>query len=247
MAGRAHEVRAGMPFLLLTALFVAALVTCNLIANKFVAVDLGFLGFGEPFIVSAGILPYPMTFLVTDLLSEVYGRRKANQVVVAGFAASLFVLLMLWLGHQFPAIESTIVDDETYARVFRNAWRVIGASMVAYLTAQFVDIRMFHFWKDLTNGRHLWLRNNFSTWASQLVDTALVVSVLFVHVEDPVTGEFGTDWADVGRKIRDGWLFKVLCAAADTPLFYVGVWLFERHLPAEGRPMPVHLLPDDTA
>ena len=80
-------------YLVLAGVFIASLVTCNLIANKFVTVDLGF----KVFIVSAGILPYPFTFLVTDLISELYGQKKANLVVFAGFVASMFVLLFLWL------------------------------------------------------------------------------------------------------------------------------------------------------
>ena len=154
-------------YIFLSAIFIASLVTCNLIANKFVTVDLGF----KVFIVSAGILPYPLTFLVTDLISELYGQKKANLVVFSGFVASMFVLLFLWLGGQFNAIPSSIVNDDIYNSVFQNAWRIIAASMIAYLFAQFIDVRIFHFWKKLTNGKHLWLRNNGSTIASQLVDT----------------------------------------------------------------------------
>ncbi|MGE0144950.1 MAG: queuosine precursor transporter [Planctomycetota bacterium] len=203
------------PFVVLTALFVAALVSCNLVANKFVSVDLGF----KVFTVSAGILPYPITFLVTDILSEIYGRRRANQVVLAGFAASLFVLLVLALGGSFAAIEGSPVDDSTFDRVFQNAWRVIAASMIAYLVAQFVDVWLYHFWKRLTRGRHLWLRNNASTICSQLLDTTLVVGVLFLGVLDGAT---------IGRYILDGWLFKALCALLDTPLMYAAVAWFGR-------------------
>ena len=163
-------------YVILAGIFIASLVTCNLIANKFVTVDLGF----KIFIVSAGILPYPLTFLVTDLISELYGQRKANLVVFAGFIASMFVLLFLWLGSQFDAIPSSIVNDLTYNSVFQNAWRLIAASMVAYLFAQFIDVRIFHFWKKLTNGKHLWLRNNGSTVASQL-------AVSYTHLTLPTT------------------------------------------------------------
>lgn len=201
-------------FLLLVALFVAALVTCNLIANKWVSVDLGFLGFAEPFQVSAGILPYPVTFLITDILSEVYGRKRANQVVVSGFFASVFVVFILWLGDSFAAVATSPVSDGVYAQAFRNAPRVIAASMTAYLVAQLVDIRVFHFWKRKTRGRHLWLRNNASTMFSQFVDTTLVVYVLFYGNQS-----HGTMWG----YIVDGWLFKVMFAAADTPLAYLAI------------------------
>ena len=192
-------------YLILAGIFIASLVTCNLIANKFVTVDLGF----KVFIVSAGILPYPFTFLVTDLISELYGQKKANLVVFAGFIASMFVLLFLWLGGQFNAIPDSLVTDQTYDSVFRNAWRIIAASMTAYLFAQFVDVRIFHFWKKLTNGKHLWLRNNASTVASQLLDTILVIFILFF-------GVWGTD--QIISAIIDGWLFKMLMALVDTPI-----------------------------
>ena len=194
-------------YIFLCAIFISSLVTCNLIANKFVTVDLGF----KVFIVSAGILPYPLTFLVTDLISELYGQKKANIVVFSGFVASMFVLLFLWLGGQFNAIPESIVNDDTYNKVFQNAWRIIAASMIAYLFAQFIDVRIFHFWKRLTNGKHLWLRNNGSTIASQLVDTTLVVMILFVGVWEP---------RNIISAIIDGWLFKMLMAAIDTPIIY---------------------------
>ena len=194
-------------FIILSGIFVASLVTCNLIANKFVTVDLGF----KVFIVSAGILPYPLTFLVTDLISELYGQKKANLVVFSGLVASIFVLIFLWLGGMFNAIPDSVVDDVTYNSVFRNAWRLIAASMVAYLVAQFIDVRIFHFWKRLTNGKHLWLRNNASTIASQLVDTTLVICILFIGV-----------WSSnqIFSAIIDGWLFKMLMACIDTPIIY---------------------------
>ena len=118
-------------YIFLSAIFIASLVTCNLIANKFVTVDLGF----KVFIVSAGILPYPLTFLVTDLISELYGQKKANLVVFSGFVASMFVLLFLWLGGQFNAIPSSIVNDDIYNSVFQNAWRIIAAVSYTHLRA----------------------------------------------------------------------------------------------------------------
>ena len=201
-------------YIFLCAIFISSLVTCNLIANKFVTVDLGF----KVFIVSAGILPYPLTFLVTDLISELYGQKKANIVVFSGFVASMFVLLFLWLGGQFNAIPDSIVNDNTYNKVFQNAWRIIAASMIAYLFAQFIDVRIFHFWKRLTNGKHLWLRNNGSTIASQLVDTTLVVMILFIGVWEP---------SNIISAIIDGWLFKMLMAAIDTPIIYGIIYLLK--------------------
>lgn len=203
-------------YLLLAGLFIAALVTCNLIANKFITIDLGF----KTFIISAGVLPYPITFLITDILSEIYGRRKTNAVVWTGFAASLFVLFILFLGNQFSAISDSPVNDSIYSTVFSNSWRVISASMIAYLSAQMIDVRIYHFWKKLTQGKYLWLRNNGSTLFSQLVDTTLVVAVLFYGVKPE---------NELIELIIDGWLFKALMALFDTPIFYVLVFTLKKH------------------
>ena len=111
------------------------------------------------------------------------------------------------------------VNDVAYNTVFQNAWRVILASMIAYLCAQFLDVRLFHFWKNLTKGKHLWLRNNASTIGSQLVDTILVICVLFAGV-----------WpsGQIMSAIFDGWLFKMLCALVDTPIIYGVLYLLRK-------------------
>ncbi len=198
-------------FLLLAALFIASLVCCNLIANKFVHVDLGF----KTFILSAGVLPYPITFLITDILSEIYGQRKTNLVVISGFFASMLIIFFLYLGASFAAIEGSPLNDAMYNAAFGNTWKIIGASMVAYLCAQLVDVRLFHFWKRLTKGKMLWLRNNASTIVSQLVDTTLVVSIIFVGIKPN---------AEIAAMVLDGWLFKALVALFDTPFLYAATW-----------------------
>jgi len=206
-------------YLFLASLFIAALVTCNIIANKFVSVDIWLLGYWKTFTISVGILPYPLTFLITDILSEVYGRRRTKEVVFAGFGVSIFVLFILWLGHVFPAIPNSPVQDASYDNVFQNSWRVMSASMIAYLAAQFLDVRLFHFWKAKTKGKMLWVRNNFSTVTSQFLDTFLVVSIIFV-------GSLSVE--TIGGYILDGWLFKVIFALIDTLFIYLAMWGFRK-------------------
>jgi hypothetical protein len=205
-------------YVFLGGLFIAFLVVCNLIANKFVSVQT-FLR-KDPFILSAGILPYPVTFLITDLLSEFYGRKQTGVVIFTGFIASILIIGILNLGSIFPSIEESPVNNETYAIVFGNSWRVIGASMTAYIIAQMVDVKLYDFWKKVTHGKMLWLRNNGSTIFSQLVDTILVVLVLFVGVKSST---------QIISIIMDGWLFKVICALIDTPIIYVSVFLIRRY------------------
>lgn len=208
-------------YLILAGLFIAALVACNLIFQKFFYWQpLGFLASDDPegwrnftFQISVGIIPYPITFLITDLISELFGRKRANQVVLAGLAASVFVFLIVLLAELAPATDFSPVNDETFTRVFGRTGLAIGASMTAYLIAQFVDIRIFHFWKQLTKGRHLWLRNNFSTILSQLVDTTTVLLLL--------CSVGAIKWALFTTLLWNGFLFKVLVAALDTPFFYL--------------------------
>ena len=169
-------------YLYLAALFITSLVVSNLIFQKFFywyPFDMEI--FGEPlFKISVGLLPYPLTFLITDAISEIYGKKKANQVVIAGIFASFFSLGIIYISQKVPALETSPVSDETFNNVFGNARLAVLASMLSYLFAQFVDIQLYHFWKKLTKGKHLWLRNNFSTFASQFVDTFSVITLLCV-------------------------------------------------------------------
>ena len=121
------------------------------------------------FELSVGILPYPVTFLITDIISEIYGKKRANQVVVVGIFASLFSLLIVLISNAVPATPWSPVDDGLFTTVFGQTAIAVTASMMAYLFAQFIDIQIYHFWKRLTKGRHLWLRNNGSTFSSHVI------------------------------------------------------------------------------
>lgn len=200
-------------YLILGGIFIASLVSANLIFQKFFT----WTPFGlYTFELSVGILPYPVTFLVTDLISELYGKKKADQVVLSGLVASVFVLGVVMLANVVPQTSWSPVGNETFTKVFGLFGPAVFASMVAYLAAQFVDIRVFHFWKRLTRGKHLWLRNNCSTVVSQLVDTSAVLALLcWAGV---------IDWVRFWPLLANGFLFKVLVALFDTPLFYLGVW-----------------------
>ena len=162
-------------YLILASLFITSLVVSNLIFQKFFYWN----PFGLfRFEISVGILPYPITFLITDIISEIYGKKKANQVVMVGIFASFFSMIIIYIADIVPAIDASPVDNEIFTKVFGLSPLAVLASMLAYLFAQFIDIRIFHFWKDLTKGKHLWLRNNFSTFTSQFIDTATVLLLL---------------------------------------------------------------------
>ena len=209
-------------YLYLAALFITSLVVSNLIFQKFFywyPFDGKIFG-SRLFELSVGILPYPITFLITDLISEIYGKIAANRVVTAGIFASFFSIGILLIADYVPAMESSPVDNATFTQVFSLSPLAVLASMIAYLLAQFVDIRIYHFWKKLTNGKMLWLRNNFSTFASQFLDTFSVVCLLSVFGVLPWDLFFGL--------VLSGFIFKVIVALLDTPLLYLLVWMFKK-------------------
>ena len=209
-------------YMLLGALFITSLVVSNLIFKKFFYwYPFDFEIFGTKlFEISVGILPYPITFLITDLISEIYGKKKANQVVVTGIFASLFSMLIVYTANVVPATDWSPVKDQMYTTVFGSTAIAVMASMMAYLFAQFIDIQIYHFWKRLTKGKHLWLRNNCSTFLSQFVDTFTVLFLLCSFGE--------IEWSLFIGLLIAGFLFKVMIAALDTPLLYLGVYLFRK-------------------
>lgn len=204
-------------YLILGALFISSLVVSNLIFQKFFYWD--FFGI-YTFEISVGILPYPITFLITDIISEVYGKRKANQVVTAGIFASFFSMLIVYVAGNVPATEWSPINNALFNTVFGATAIAVLASMMAYLLAQYIDIQIFHFWKRLTKGKHLWLRNNFSTFLSQFVDTFTVLFLLC---------SFGKiSWSLFSVLLASGFLFKVMVAALDTPFLYAAVYALRK-------------------
>lgn len=209
-------------YMLLGALFITSLVVSNLIFQKFFywyPFNIEIFG-SKLFEISVGILPYPITFLITDLISEIYGKKRANQVVVAGIFASFFSLLIVYMASVVPATTWSPVNNGMFSTVFGNTILAVFASMMAYLLAQFIDIKIYHFWKQLTKGKHLWLRNNFSTFLSQFIDTFTVVGLLCLfHI---------IEWDKFLGLLISGFLFKVLIAFIDTPFLYLGVYIFRK-------------------
>ena len=209
-------------YLILASLFIASLVASNLIFQKFFywyPFNINLFGV-KLFEVSVGLLPYPITFLITDILSEIYGKKKANQVVFAGIFASVFSLLIVYVSIKVPATPWSTVKNEMFSTVFGGTPLAVVASMLAYLFAQFIDIRVYHFWKKLTKGKHLWLRNNFSTFTSQFIDTLTVLLLLC---------SFNIiSWDKFYGLLISGVLFKIIIAAIDTPVLYGIVYLFRR-------------------
>lgn len=217
------KIQANNFYLILAGMFIAALVTSNLIFQKFFSWN----AFGiYTFEISVGIIPYPVTFLVTDIISELYGKKRANRVVMAGLFASIFTLLIVFVADFSQATSWSPVTDSEFHHVFGVTFIGVGASMAAYLAAQFIDVQLFHFWKRLTKGKHLWLRNNASTFTSQFIDT---FTVLFLLCSFEII-----EWTYFTSLLINGFLFKVIIALLDTPIIYLIVWQFKKYFGLKG-------------
>lgn len=218
----ALQQRRELAFLVLSGLFLGTMGMLNILGlTRFL--QLGQIG-SWPVVVAVGALPYPVTFLCTDLISEIWGEQRANQLVWVGLLLNGWIVLVLWLGGILPGLPGA--PDDTFFAVQGLAFGAVGASMAAYMAAQFTDVRLFHFWKRFTGGRALWLRNNGSTLVSQLVDTTAVVlishyaaHVLPVRSDLPVAPQLVSF-------IASGYLFKALAALIDTlPFYWLTAWL----------------------
>lgn len=199
------------------------------------------------FALAVGVLPYPVTFLCTDLICEFYGRRRANWVVTVGLILNIWVVFILWLGGVLPPIpamdpatglppiesmtinENGLQDDQGFAfyRIRMLTFGAVVASMMAYLAAQFCDVYVFHFWKRVTKGKWLWLRNNASTMVSQMVDTTAVILITHFYANSlPLPPEGRGLWPHLMLFIATGYFFKFLIALLDTVAIYLAVhWL----------------------
>lgn len=199
----------------------------NAIAGRF------FVLFGQE--LSSGVIAYPITFLCTDLISEVYGRKRASLVVKVGFVVSVFVTAVVVIAGRMPIFVHSPVSDDAFQMIFGLMPGIVLGSMIAYLTAQLVDVHLFEFWYRLTNGRWLWLRNNASTVFSQLVDTLLVVSIALVWWPQ-VDGNPSTvaiSWTVWWGIVVGQYLFKIAIAAIDTPFFYLGAHYLRKWIEAD--------------
>ncbi len=235
-AGISEVVRHERVYAILLSVFVVILVLTNIIGVKlFIAFPnlLGSACFGGACTLTSGIITYPLTFLITDTVSELYGRKRADFMVFVGFAMSLVMVVLVQIVLALPGSPAWVNQSLGYTDVagMQNAFEsvftlpgtLVFGSMTAYLCAQLLDNRMFHFWKAKTKGKHLWLRNNASTMVSQAADT-LIVNAIFLGYG------LGLPWPVVGQIMLAVYLFKLLIAAVDTPLVYLLVGRLRTYL-----------------
>lgn len=190
-------------YVVLAGVFVTCLVVGDVIGGKNAATPVG--------AVSVGMLAFPVTFLLTDIVNDFYGVRGARFLTLVGFGSAALAWLLLQLAVHSTTDPSSYFADGEFAKIFGGSAQLFVASMLAYLIGQFLDIYVFQFWKTLTQSRHLWLRATGSTLLSQLIDTA-TINLVFWSGKNPL------DW--IGFKIVREYAVKVLIAVLLTPLVY---------------------------
>ncbi|MBX3208147.1 MAG: queuosine precursor transporter [Labilithrix sp.] len=205
-------------FVCLAAVFVSCLLIGDVIGGKTIPTPLG------P--ISVGVIPFPVTFLLTDVVNDFYGRRGARFLTLLGFAMAVLAWVLLQVGTVLPAHDSTYFTQAEFEKIFGGSAQLFVASMIAYLLGQFLDIQVFQFWKALTQSKHLWLRATGSTLLSQIVDT-VVINVIFwgwtaASAPDSFLGKmaFGERWTWVFAKIGREYGIKVVVAILLTPAVY---------------------------
>lgn len=190
-------------YVVLAAVFVTCLIVGDVIGGKNAVTPVG--------AVSVGMLAFPVTFLLTDIVNDFYGVRGARFLTLVGFGAAALTWLLLQIAVHSSTDPSSYFQDGEFAKIFGGSAQLFVASMLAYLIGQFLDIHVFQFWKTLTQSRHLWLRATGSTLLSQLVDTTTINLVFW-------TGKNPLGW--IWLKIIREYSFKVVIALLLTPLVY---------------------------
>jgi len=226
-------------FMVLAGLFLGSLTMLNILGiTKFISLDFSLFGSEIPFPIAVGVLAYPITFLCTDFISEIYGKKRANMVVWVGLILNLWVLFILWLGGVLPpgpALNDAgeIIRDSNgwvFYEVRTATFAATSASMIAYVSAQFVDVHVFHYLKEITNGKYLWLRNNGSTLVSQLVDSTAVILITHYYADALTKDAVGDLTHPLLYFIMASYSFKALTALIDTIPFYIGVKYITRYI-----------------
>ncbi|MGP4070987.1 queuosine precursor transporter [Piscibacillus sp. B03] len=189
--------------ILLNVIFASALVVANVIAGKIVMLS-------ENFMIPAAVVVYAVTFLITDIVHENYGREQAKQTIIFGFIAQIFASIMIFLGQLLPVAPFAQESQQAYETLLGQNARFVIASLAAYLTSQYLDVYIFSKLKKITSTKYKWLRNNLSTASSQLIDTTVFITIAFI-------GSVPNLW----MMILSQYVIKLAIAIVDTPIFYL--------------------------
>jgi hypothetical protein len=230
-AAREPDVRMKV-YLWLSGVFVTCLLVADITGSKFFYFDLftvplPWVGDYNFVTHSVGMLSFPLTFLLTDLINEYYGKRGARRVTFLGLGMAALAFVLIYMGRKMPVSPISPIKQDHFEAVFSMSNRLYVASLTAYLVGQLCDIAVFGMLKRLTHGRFVWLRATGSTVISQAIDSFLVTSILFTGVVDAATGQPHT-WGRIMEVAATGYILKFFIAIGLTPIVYLGRWMLRR-------------------
>ena len=221
-------------FLVLAAFFIGNALLAELIGGKLFAVPLRLPwqpAGSEPwhtFVLSCGIILWPVVFLISDLVNEYYGRAGVKRISFIAAGVIAYAFLALFVAEKPAAVDFSPVDNQSFRTVFiQSQWIIVG-SIAAFLLAQLIDVTVFWIVRRRTGSRFLWLRATGSTVVSQLVDT-LVVQFIGLHLPY-ILGRGGISFEQFVNSATSGYLFKLAVAIAITPLLYVVHGIIDAYL-----------------
>jgi uncharacterized integral membrane protein (TIGR00697 family) len=214
-------------FVVCAAIFLTALVIAEATASKFfTAMHLPFTFsiLGQSFdrvIMTAGVIAFPITFIVTDVVNEYFGKSGIRFVTYIGIGMIIFEFILLQIALAVPVDPISPVPQEAFSAVFGSTTRIIIGSLIAYVVGQLTDISLFHWIRKLTKGKHLWLRATGSTFGSQFLDTFVVLIVAFAGV---------LSIEAIIAITLFNYAYKFIIAVLITPLIYAAHWGMNRYL-----------------
>jgi uncharacterized integral membrane protein (TIGR00697 family) len=203
-------------YVILAGIFITNAVVAELIGGKLIQVG--------PYLMSIGILPWPVVFVTTDLINEYFGEKgvKKLSLITASLIAYCFILLFFAL--RIPAVKgANFVTDAQFNGVFGQSMWIIVGSITAFLVSQLIDVSIFHFFKNKTGNKMIWLRSTGSTVISQLFDSFIVLGIAFW-----MTGKMTTEVYIASA--FTGYFVKLIIAVLLTPLIYLGHSLIEKYI-----------------
>jgi len=188
--------------ILLNAIFVASLIIANIVAGKVIQIGV--------FVVPSAVVAYAFTFLSTDIIGELWGKEEANKAVKRGFYIQIWALILISLAIVLKPAPFAVDYAKQFKTVLGQGARTVTASLIAYLFSQANDVFIFHKLKEKHKGKYKWLRNNVSTMTSQIIDTAIFITIAFYGVVPNLI-----------HMVISQYIIKALLALLDTPIFYL--------------------------
>ena len=203
-------------YIILAGIFITNAVVAELIGGKLIQVG--------PYLMSVGILPWPIVFVTTDLINEYFGEKGVKKLSLITACLIAYTFIIIYAAMQIPAVAGDgLVSDNQFNGVFGQSLWIIVGSITAFMVSQLIDVTIFHFLKNKTGNKMIWLRSTGSTVISQLFDSFIVLGIAFW-----MTGKMTTEVFIASA--FTGYFVKLIIAIALTPLIYLGHSLIEKYL-----------------